>query len=409
MPQFFYRGRDKNGNPRSGERLSFSEDTLNTELIKEGITPTEIKPHVSQFTFLDQIAALTQNETRHLEELSIFARQMHLLHKAGVPMTTSIQQIASFTRSHALASALNSVVEYLEKGEKLSLAMQHYPRIFSKLMINIVQIGENTGHLSEAFGHLHSYLEFEAKNRKQIQSSFRYPLFVATSIFFAMIILNLFVIPTFSHFYVNISTSLPWQTQFLIDMSSLFVNDGKYILILLIFFGFMFYRYLRTSEGRLKWDNLILRLPLIGKLQKRMILIRLSQSMSIILNSGISVTEAITLSRDLIQNTFIKLQMTQTLEAIERGNTFTQAIGKIKLFTPLELQIISVGEKNGELGSAMSYIGHFHSQEIEFDLKRMNDWIGPILITAVSVLILIIAMGIYLPIWNMVNLSKYKG
>lgn len=405
MPLYYYRGRDKYGAQRAGERSALSTDALGNDLLKEGITPVEIRLSTSKQVFGDKILSLFQNKAAQLEDLSIFARQMALLHHAGVPIVTSIRQISTFTRMQRLSNALEGCVDYIEKGEKLSSAMQHFPNVFPKLIVNIIQIGESTGKLTEAFNHLHEYLEFEAKNIKQIKSAFRYPMFVSIAILIAIIILNIFVIPTFGRFYSNMEVTLPWQTRLLIGSSNLMVHYGLYILIVLIIGSIVFIRSIQTNEGAFRWGRFLIRLPLIGKLIKRLILIRISQSMAIILNAGLGVTQSLSLVRDLIGNAYIKAEIDQSQEQINRGTMFTQAIKKIELFTPLELQIISVGEKNGELGNAMSYIGHFHANEVEFDLKRMSDWLGPILIAAISIMILIVALGIYLPIWNMINLS----
>ena len=145
-------------------------------------------------------------------------------------------------------------------------------------------------------------------------------------------------------------------------------------------------------------------MPIFGKLYRRLILIRFSQSLAIILNSGVPISQGLTLVQNSLSNKYIEKQIAGAKELIERGNTFTEAMSKIELFTPLENQIIAVGDKNGELGPAMSYIGTFQSSEIEFDMKRVSDSIGPILITAISGLVLIVALGIYLPVWNMIDL-----
>lgn len=407
MPQYTYKGRDKEGNLRSGDRSSLSADTLNAELNKEGIFPTEIQLTESKKTWMQTFLSFVQGEGLQLDELAVFARQMQLLHQSGVPIVTSLRQLASFTRSQRLSQALTEVIDHVEKGQSLSAAMAIYPKVFSPLVISIIQIGEKTGHLTEAFSHLHSYLAFESHNIKMTKASLRYPLFVIISIFLAIIMLNIFVIPTFSKFYSNIEVSLPWQTRFLFGMSNLFVEDGIYLLIFAIAFTVIIYRYLHTAKGKYKLDHIVLRLPVFGRLLKHLILIRFSQSLAIMLNSGVSVLQGLSLVKNLIGNTFIKDQISQAQEMIERGSPFNLAMSKVELFTPLENQIISVGEKNGELGPAMSYIGKFHTDDIEFELKRINDLIGPILISAISVLILIVALGIYLPVWNMINLVQH--
>jgi MSHA biogenesis protein MshG len=404
MPQFNYRGRDSSGRLRVGQRFGFSANNLSAELIKEGITPIQITPNKAKSNFLESFQDWLQSDRSRLEELAVFARQMQMLHQAGVPIVTALMQLSTYIKSRRFGNALNGVIENLEKGQDLASAMQQFPDVFTPLVYNIVRIGERTGHLSEAFGHLHKYLEFEASNIKQLKSSFRYPIFVVISIVFSIITLNIFVIPTFARFYTNSSVALPWQTQILINSSNFLVHYGVYLLILLMGLCVLAYRYFKTDEGRYRLHKFQLNVPIFGKLLRRIILIRFSQTLAIILNSGISITDGLSLVKDTLQNSYINAQIKQMLEMIERGNTFTQSMTNIDIFSPVELQILAVGEKNGELGSALNYIGTFHGHEIEYDLKRMNDLIGPILIAGVSGLILIMALGVYLPVWNMVDL-----
>lgn len=406
MPQFSYKGRDKNGLLKTGTRSASNIETLNAALTKEGIYPIHMAEIKESKGFLSQLQFGFQSESLHFQELSIFSRQMQLLEQAGVPLVISLKQLATYTRSRKLAYALKGVIGYLEMGHDLASSMRYYPDVFSQLMISIVQIGETTGHLSDAFGHLHRYLEFESHNLKQLKSSFRYPIFVIVSIFLAIIALNIFVIPTFANFYTNIEGSLPWQTRLLIGMSNFTLNYGLYILIAFIVAAFFFFRYLRTPQGKYYWGRFQLHFPVSGKLLKRITLIRFCQSLAIVVNSGIGILQGLKLVKNLLPNRYIAAQITEMEEAIARGTSFTHAITKIELFAPLELQILSVGEKNGELGPALDYIGNFHGQEIEYDLKKLNDLIGPILITVVSIMILIIALGVYLPVWNMINLIR---
>ncbi|OGT41962.1 MAG: hypothetical protein A3F42_07220 [Gammaproteobacteria bacterium RIFCSPHIGHO2_12_FULL_37_34] len=406
MLQFSYRGRDKEGRLRTGQRQAADADSLNTELLKEGISVFQISLAQTKQNYWDKIQTKFQNDRLHLDELAIFARQMQLLHQANVPMVTAIKQLASYTRSQRLARALYSIIDDLEKGQTLSVAMQQHVQIFSPIMVSIVQIGEKTGHLSDAFGYVHQYLEFESNTRKQIKTIFRYPLFVLISIFSAFIILNIFVIPTFAKFYVNLDIPLPWQTYILINLSNFLTHYGGYTLLLLVLLGAFIFRYLRTAQGKYRWHKYELRLPLIGSLLKRVILIRFARAFKIVIHAGISIDQGLLLIRDTLTNTYVIDQVTQVQEAIKRGMGFTNAIVKITLLTPLEIQILSVGEKNGELGPAFDYIANFHSHEIEFDLKRINDQTGPILTGIMAILILIVALGVYLPVWNMVDLIK---
>lgn len=406
MPEFTYKGRDKTGQLRVGQRSAENPENLNSDLMKEGIFPIQITLKETKPSIYARIKDLFQSKKSQINELAIFSRQMEQLQNAGVPIVASLRQLATFTKSKRIAQSITGVVEYLEKGQNLATAMRNYPDVFTPLMTTIVSIGENTGHLGEAFKNLHQYLEFELNSRNQISAAFRYPLFILVAITFAIIVLNVFVIPTFARFYTGTNMSLPWQTKFLIAMSNITIHYGVYILIAVGVGIYFMLKYFKTPKGKYNLDKFKLRVPIYKNVQRHIILIRFSQALAIILNSGIQVNHALELVRNVIQNSYIDQQIVTMQKAIESGNTFTQAIANVDLFTPLELQIISVGEKNGQLGPALSYISSFHNQEIEYELKRLNDSIGPILIGAIAGLILIIALGVYLPIWNMVNLAQ---
>ncbi|HVE44652.1 MAG TPA: type II secretion system F family protein [Gammaproteobacteria bacterium] len=403
MPQFSYKGRDKEGKLRIGHRVALNAAKLGDDLLKEGISPIQILPYRPAFSYREKINDFLQGENLQREELAIFARQMQLLHQAGVGIVPALKQLAGYTRSFRLARALQGVTEHLEMGQDLATSMQYYPEAFSPLMVNVVRIGENTGHLSEAFGQLFKYIEFESHNAKQMRSSFRYPIFVFVAIFLSIIILNIFVVPTFARFYTNAEITLPWQTRVLIGSSHFFIHYGIYCLIFLIGLGIAAHYYLKTPQGKYRLGKYQLRVPLVGKLLKRIILMRFAQSFAIVLGSGISVTQGLGFVKEVIDNKYVSKQIGDMQEMIERGQTLTKSLSYVDLFSPLELQILSVGEKNGELVSALEYMTDFQSHEIEFELKRLSDAVGPILISVMSVLILIVALGVYLPIWNMVN------
>ncbi|OGT59775.1 MAG: hypothetical protein A3E85_02150 [Gammaproteobacteria bacterium RIFCSPHIGHO2_12_FULL_45_12] len=407
MADFIYYGRDKQGAVRSGKRTAIDLDTLNLELIKEGITPLDIKLITHKLSPTSQCYRWLQLKSLPPNELVVFTRQMQLLHEAGVPIDAALRQLAELTRNQLLSISLKGILDYIAKGQSLAAAMQHFPDIFSPLMISIIQIGETTGHLDKSFAHLHQYLIFEANNSKQIKSAFRYPTMVLLAILSAILTINLFVIPTFAKFYANLSVTLPWQTRFLIGSSNFFIHYFQYIIIAISLMTFLFFYYLKTPSGSRLYGRLSLKMPLFGKLLKQILLIRICQSLALVVDSGIPLNQGLKLVKQIISNTYLIDQLTKIEEAIERGIPFTQASAKFELLSPLEAQILAVGEASGELSPALHYISNFQHQEVEYDLKRLNDFIGPFLIGIVSILILILALGVYLPIWNMIDMVHH--
>src|SRR3990167_5130620 len=246
MPQFLYRGRDHQGKLHVGQRFASTKDELSAHLIKEGIFPISISSGEAKTirwrTFYDYLRG---KRVRH-DELMIFLRQVRLLHDAGIPMVSALKQMAMHTRHQAFKDVLSGLVIQLESGQGLAVAMQRYPDIFSSLIVNLVQVGETTGKLSQAFKHLDEYLAFEIQTKKQMKAAFRYPTFVLIAIFAAIIILNIFVIPSFARFYSGFSMELPWQTRLLVSMSEFFVNNWIYLIIAFIFIGIIVVKYIRT-------------------------------------------------------------------------------------------------------------------------------------------------------------------
>lgn len=406
MPSYIYKGRDKEGTLHTGRRFAKNVDLVNLDLLKEGITPLLITVVPDKESFLDRVADLLQGNTVRLQALAIFARQMESLHSSGVSMTTALKQLCEFTRSRKLSKALQGIIEEVEGGKTLAQAVKNYPKVFPPVAVSLIEMGEETGRLTEAFGSLYNYLDFEIETTKQLKAAMRYPSFIVVGLAIAIVILNIFVIPTFANLYKQFNAALPMPTRILIGMSDIFVHYGLYMLIGLVIIVIAFIQYIRTKSGRYAWDRFKLKVPLFGQLLARIVLVRFCRSLAIVFESGLTVTQGLALTEEVVGNQYIAKQVRSARESIERGLSFTLAITKIKIFSNMEIQVLNVGEKNGELAPALQYISDFYAREIAYTLQHIVDWLNPIILSIMGIFILIIALGIYLPIWNMVKLFK---
>lgn len=407
MPIFEYQGRYADGRLTNGRRMAQSAESLNTQLQKDGLTPIHIVPVSESKNYFKKMIAALQNRPVTVDELSIFARQMHILLKTGVTVTHALKQLAENSRSKQLSHALYSIIESLESGQDLAQTMQGYPEIFTPVMISMVRVGQSTGHLDEAFLRLNQYLELEANTLKRVKTVLRYPAIVLSAIVFAIIMINVFVVPTFATVFSQAHVELPAMTRVLIATSN-FMREYWLLLFILLCLGAVWIiYYLKSTQGRLAWDRFQLRIPVIGNILKRIILLRFAQSFAVTVNSGISVLEGIKLVAEDTQNQFAKQEIYSLSESIQRGKNLTQAALDTTLFTSLELQMLSVSEETGELGAMMEQIAAFYRREVDYDLKRLNDLIEPALIVILSLLILMLAFAVYLPIWDMVKLVHY--
>lgn len=405
MPTFEYRGRDATGRLLTGTRLAQSEDALGMQLMKEGITPIAILLAKEKSYFWAQLNHKLFYRHVSLEELSLFSRQMNLLCKTGVPISSALKQLAENTRHVSMRLALQGIVEHLEAGQDLASAMQMYPSIFSPMMVNMIRVGQNSGRLDDAFLRLNYYLELETDSIRNIKTALRYPAIVFSTLIAAIIVINIFVIPSFTTIFKQANIPLPLATILLVHFSDALIHYWFLWIVGIVGFISGIYFYLRTPQGKLRWHEYELKIPVVGGLIRRIMLLRFAQSFALIITSGVSLIEGLDLVAHSVSNTFIRHSILAMKDAIQRGKTLTQAAVETRLFNAIELQMFSVSEATGDLANTLEQIAKYHQREVEYELKRLNDVIEPILIILLSAVVLVLAFAVYLPIWNMVKFA----
>jgi MSHA biogenesis protein MshG len=404
MPIFSYSGRNMTtGESVNGKRMAQSQDALSLQLSKEGVVPINISSEDAKADWQaikDKLFAKPISS----DELSMFARQMYTLVKTGVPLGSALKNLAGNMKNPTMRNTLYGIVEHLESGQDLANAMQGYSA-FPPIVISMVRVGQSSGNLAEAFLRINQYIEQEGSALKKLASAMRYPAFVLVTVFSAMIVINIFVIPAFSNVFAQAKIELPLITRIFITFSNFFVRYWMELLLTAILGGFAFFYYINTTIGRLKWDKFLLNIPIIGTMIQRIVLLRFAQSFAITINSGIPLIEGIELIAQSVNNTYASQRILLMRGAIERGNNLAQAAAITDLFTPLELQVLSVSEQTGALGEMLEQIAIFYRREVDYDLKRLNDIVEPLLIILLSGFILALALAVYLPIWNMAKLA----
>lgn len=342
-----------------------------------------------------------------LTDLIVFCRQMYSLMKAGIPIIRAIRGLAESTSSVVMHKQLLQVADELEKGRTLSAAMADHPKDFNRLMISIIHVGENTGRLDLAFLQLTDYFEQELETRKQIKQATRYPLMVLIALAIALVVVNIWVIPQFAGMFQRFHAELPWATQILLGMSSFFL---AYWPLLLLFLGGAIagtWYWLGTTQGGLTWGQYKLKLPVVGDLINRATLGRFSRSLALMLNSGVPLTAALSLVADAVDNDFMGERIREMRRNIERGESLLRVSSQSGLFTPLVLQMLAVGEETGQVDDMLKEVAEFYEREVAYDLKNLTAKLEPILIAIVAGMVLILALGIFLPMWDM--LSAYRN
>ncbi|WP_324017515.1 MSHA fimbrial biogenesis protein MshG [Aeromonas hydrophila] len=406
MSSFVYKGRDSQGNAVSGVVEAATEMAAAEQLMRRGVMPTELKPGKAKAAALDWSLLLERGV--RLDELVVFSRQMYALTRAGIPILRAIAGLEESAHSKPLKRALHALGEDLGNGRPLSSSMQAHPRVFSSLFVAIIHVGENTGQLEEAFLQLANYFELELETRKRIKTAMRYPSFVLIAIGIAMVILNIMVIPVFAGMFAKFGVELPLATRILLATSHFFVHYWWVMLGVLLAMVFGWRRWVSTVKGKLTWHRWQLKLPIVGTIIERSLLARFARSFSMMLKAGVPLNTALSLVADAVDNAWMAGRIRDMRAGIERGESLLRTAGSSGLFTPLVMQMIAVGEETGQVDDLLHEAAEYYEREVDYDLKSLTARIEPILIGIVAVMVLILALGIFTPMWDMMRAVRGK-
>lgn len=402
MSLFAYKGRNASGELVRGVMEGADSAGIASQLFSSGITPVEIDETrgVQSGGASEFFARLKRQAVQH-QDLLLFSRQMYALLKAGVPIMRALSGLQESTSNFSFKEILRSLRENLDSGRPLSVAMQRQGGIFSPFYVAMIYVGETTGRLEEIFLRLFNHLEFQEFMRNQVKSALRYPVFVLAAMAIAIVIINLFVIPEFAKVYKGFNAELPTLTKVLIGFSSFMVSAWPFLLAGLVGAIFLFRGYTRTRQGKYAWDRFKLRIPVSGKIVLKATMARFSRSLSLSMRSGVPAVQGLSLVAQTVDNAFVAEKVEKMREGVERGESVLRTAMHAGIFTPVVLQMIMVGEESGALDDMMEEIAELYQREVEYELKTLGAQIEPILIVCLGVLVLILALGVFLPIWDL--------
>jgi MSHA biogenesis protein MshG len=408
MPVFTYKGRDKQGALVQGVLESPDSNTLASQLFGLNITPIEILAKES-ISGSKNISIQLFEEKIETIDVMLFSRQMYTLLKAGIPIMNALNGLQASTNNQTFASVIGNIRESLGSGRELSSALSQHPKVFSNFYINMVRVGETTGMLDTVFLRLFDHLDFERFMRDQIKSALRYPTFVVIAMGIAIVVVNLFVIPAFAKVFQSFGAELPLMTRILLGFSNFMVTAWPYLLVGMIGTVFLFRSYITTTIGKFKWDKFKLSTPLAGKIIHKASMSRFARSFALASKSGVPITSGLKLVAQTADNDYIASKIEQMREGVERGESILRTATNSGVFNPIVLQMIAVGEESGALDDLMQEVADMYQRDVEYEIKTLGAQIEPILIVFLGVMVLVLALGIFLPIWDLGNVALHKG
>ena len=402
MPAYAYRGRNKRGELVRGTLESADSNSAADQLFNNGITPLDINVARGglQLPRDGWLARFFEPKIK-LIDVMLFSRQMYTLLKAGVPILRALAGLQDSSDNASMARVIRDLRENLDSGRELSTAMRRHPETFTPFYVSMIRVGEMTGMLENVFLRLFHYLEFEKTTREQVKAALRYPIIVMVTMALALIVINVFVIPAFAKVYAGFNSELPLLTRFLLGLSGFMVAYWWLLIVGLIGAYFAFKAYIARADGRYKWDRLKLRLPIAGPIIRKATLARFARSFALASRSGIPIVQTFTVVSQVVDNAFIAHRVEQMRDGIERGESVLRTAVTAGVFNPVVLQMIAVGEETGELDDLLQEIAEMYEREVEYEVKNLSAKIEPVLVIGLGIIMLILALGVFLPIWDL--------
>jgi MSHA biogenesis protein MshG len=407
MPTFTYKARNNAGKLINGKLDAESAQIAAQTLQNRGQTPITIQAFKESSDMMEKLAYWQAMQKININDLILFSRQMHSLIKAGVPMIRAINSLAESNRNIALKQTFLSISQKLEAGQPLSQAMSQHSKIFPLLLISIVNIGETTGSLEKAFYQIGQYLNRDKETQNRVKSALRYPTMVIAAITIAMAIVNIYVIPSFKGVFDKIGAELPWQTKMLMTVSDFSVHYWPHMIAGIFALFLVFRKYISTAEGVKQWHWLLLKMPVVGSIIEGSIMERFCRSFGMILDAGVPLIQGIAIVSKSVGNEYISNRLLQMRIGIEKGDSISRMARTINLFPGLVLQMLVVGEESGNISEMLLEAADFYEGEIDTELRNLSSVIEPILIVIIGIMVLLLALGIFLPMWNLSSAMQH--
>jgi MSHA biogenesis protein MshG len=411
MPFFAYKGRNARGDLLQGVLEGADSGAIADQLFGTGVTPVEILPTTRKATGTDGNDSLWQRLTRKKVtsiDVQLFSRQIYTLLKSGVPIMRGLAGLQESSTNKSFARILQDLRESLDAGRELSAAMRRHPEVFNSFYLAMIRVGEMTGRLEEVFLRLFDHLEFDRDMRQRVKTALRYPSFVIIAMVIAMAVVNIFVIPQFQNVFKTFHAELPLMTRILIGTSDFTKANWPYFLSAGIAGWFGFRSWSATVKGRLAWDHTKLRLPVAGKIVHKATMARFARSFALSIRSGVPIVQALSVVAQTSDNAYLAMRIEQMREGVERGESILRTATNAQVFTPVVLQMIGVGEESGSIDDLMDEIALMYEREVDYELKTLSSQIEPILIVFLGAMVLVLALGIFLPIWDLGQAALHK-
>ncbi len=405
MSNFKYKIRDKHGRASTGTIEGESRESVASHFKQMGYMPIlieEEKPGVRNINFIRKFLNRVSQE-----ELIVFTRQLSTLQRAGVAILVSLDSISEQVNNPYFKKIIEGITNDIESGKSFSDALSKFPSIFSNIYINMIRSGEAAGMLDDVLDKLANLLEYEQDIKMKVKQAIRYPMLVMITLSIAFPVLVLFVVPKFSALFARFNTELPLPTRILIGLHFLLSHYWYLIILAIAILVIAFRKFIHTPSGRYAWDSVKLKAPVFGQLLSKITLSRFSRMTSLLSSSGIPILNTLEIVKGSVGNMVIADSINNIIEGIGQGKGIAEPMKLSGLFPGIVVQMVKIGEETGRMNELLLNVADYYDSQVDYTVKNLTVLIEPILIFVLGIMVLIMALGIFMPMWNLISVFKH--
>ncbi len=339
-------------------------------------------------------------------QFNFFVRQLATMLKAGVPMLPTLQTLQEGARDRRLQAVVEDVYKGVEKGNSFSESIARHPDVFNSLFVSTVKSGEAIGELDTILLRLADILEQDYQTQSKMSAALRYPMFAGFTMLVAFLIATLFIIPRFRDLFSSFGADLPLPTKILLATSNMMTHYWYIVLAGIILSGVAVSYHYRSHQGRRFWDRLLLYMPVFGLFIRNAVFARFARMLGMMLKSGVNILLGLELIAQIVDNSVISDSILRIKDQVERGDPMAEKMRQEGLYPILIVQLVRVGEESGKMDELLLQIAEFYDAELALMVKNVETMIEPIFIFILGIFVLIMALGIFLPMWNLFSVIQ---
>jgi general secretion pathway protein F len=400
MPSYNYKASTFEGKTVEGTMEASDDGTVSLKLQEMGLLPVRIGITTRQTMFTREIDWPWKRKKVRRKDLLIFTQELHTLVHAGFPLDRTLAVLGQLAESPAMSEVVQDVLKEVKGGKSFSEALAKYPAVFPKVYVSMVKAGEAGGALEEILSRLSTFLITSEDLRSYIVSSMIYPVLLSMVGIASVTILTLFVVPKFTAIFQDMGVPLPLPMAILKNLGDFLTYYWWAVLVMMVLVGAYFKRFRASTEGRLKWDRWMLRVPLVGAVLRKIEVARFARSLGTLLHGGVPLLQSMTIVREIIANQSIAVAIEPIRNGIKKGEGITQPMKQSGVFPPLAMHLIEVGEESGKLDGMLIQVAEVYDVEVRNSIKNLIAFFEPALILLMGIIIGTIVVSMLMAIFS---------